>query len=162
MSWPDATETDRRAGVRLTETIERIQWRLWHGQVKRALDLIAETAVIVDAAAEDLPAAATAARKRLRDGPPTRRADFDGGHREHSAMAAASANECPAANEVVSAGRSFDAQKKRARNPRKAAIEVIEMSDIGQQLADDEHCPAVGKELRRASDRTVLAVNCTD
>ncbi len=33
------------------------------------------------------------------------------------------------------------------------------MSDIGQQLADDEHSPAVGKELRRSGDRTVLAVN---
>jgi hypothetical protein len=43
-SWPDGTETDRQAGARLTETIERIRWRLWHGQVKRALDLIAETA----------------------------------------------------------------------------------------------------------------------
>jgi hypothetical protein len=54
---------DRQAGTRLTETIERIRWRLWHGQVKRALDLIAETAVIVDAAAEDKSAAATAVRK---------------------------------------------------------------------------------------------------
>jgi hypothetical protein len=62
-SWPDATETDRQAGIRLTETIERIRWRLWHGQVSRALDLIADTAVVVDAAAEVMPAAATAARK---------------------------------------------------------------------------------------------------
>jgi hypothetical protein len=62
-SWPAATEADRQAGTRLTETIERIRWRLWHGQVKRALDLIAETVVIVDATAEDMSAAATAARK---------------------------------------------------------------------------------------------------
>jgi hypothetical protein len=61
--WPDATETDRQAGTRLTETIEWIRWRLWHGQVKRALDLIAETVVIVDATAEDMSATATAARK---------------------------------------------------------------------------------------------------
>ena len=33
------------------------------------------------------------------------------------------------------------------------------MDDIGQQLADDEHSPAVGKELRRSGNRTVLAVN---
>jgi hypothetical protein len=62
MSWPDATETDRQTGTRLTETIERIRWRLWHGQVERALDLIAETAVVVDAA-DDMSAATTAARK---------------------------------------------------------------------------------------------------
>jgi hypothetical protein len=36
---PHTTETDHQAGARLTETIERIRWRLWHGQVKRALDL---------------------------------------------------------------------------------------------------------------------------
>ena len=65
-NWPDATETDRRAGTRLTETIERIRWRLWHGQVKRALDLIAETIVIVDPASDDVSAAATAARKVAR------------------------------------------------------------------------------------------------
>jgi hypothetical protein len=65
-SWPDATETDRQAGTRLTETIERIRWRLWHGQVKRTLDLIAETIVIVDAAADDMSATATAARKVAR------------------------------------------------------------------------------------------------
>ncbi len=64
-SWPDTTETDRQAGARLTETIERIRWRLWHGQVKRALDLIAETVAMVDAAAEDMSETA-AARKVAR------------------------------------------------------------------------------------------------
>jgi hypothetical protein len=65
-SWPDATETDRQAGACLTETIERIRWRLWHGQVKRALDLIAETIVTVDVAADDKsPIAATSARWRV-------------------------------------------------------------------------------------------------
>jgi hypothetical protein len=39
-SWPDATESDRQAGARLAESIERIRWRLWHGQVSRALDLM--------------------------------------------------------------------------------------------------------------------------
>jgi hypothetical protein len=64
-SSPDTTETDRNTGARLTETIERIRWRLWHGQVKRALDLIAETivTVTVDVAAEDMSATATVARK---------------------------------------------------------------------------------------------------
>src|SRR5450755_1582218 len=65
-SWPDATETDRQAGARLTETIERIRWRLWHGQVQRALDLIAETVVIIKATADAKSATATAARKLAR------------------------------------------------------------------------------------------------
>ena len=65
-SWPDAMETDRQAGTRLTETIERIRWRLWHGQVRRALDLIGETVVIMVARTEDTPAMAAAARKVAR------------------------------------------------------------------------------------------------
>jgi hypothetical protein len=65
-SWPDATETDRQAGTRLAETIERIRWRLWHGQVERALDLIAETVVSMNARADDTAAVAAAARKVAR------------------------------------------------------------------------------------------------
>jgi hypothetical protein len=60
------TETDRQAGVRLADTIERIRWRLWHGQVRRALDLIGETLVTVDAMDNDTPTIATAARKVTR------------------------------------------------------------------------------------------------
>ncbi|HEX3403883.1 MAG TPA: hypothetical protein VHT74_26520 [Acetobacteraceae bacterium] len=52
MSWPDTTETDRHAGARLAETIERIRSRLWHGQVKCALDLVAETVVAAVATAD--------------------------------------------------------------------------------------------------------------
>jgi hypothetical protein len=65
-SWPDATETDRHAGAHLIETIERIRWRLWHGQVRRALDLIAETIAIVDAPADNMSPMTAAARKVTR------------------------------------------------------------------------------------------------
>ena len=34
--WPDASADDRQAGAYLADTIERIRWRLWHGQVGRA------------------------------------------------------------------------------------------------------------------------------
>ena len=37
------TEIDLRRGTAFAETIERIRWRLWHGQVQRALNLIGET-----------------------------------------------------------------------------------------------------------------------
>jgi hypothetical protein len=66
MSWPDTTETDRQAGARLAETIERIRWRLWHGQVKRALDLIAETVATVDATADQAEPMTAAGRKVAR------------------------------------------------------------------------------------------------
>jgi hypothetical protein len=47
--WPDASAADRKAGTRLSETIERIRWRLWHGQVRRGLDLIGETMATLEA-----------------------------------------------------------------------------------------------------------------
>jgi hypothetical protein len=65
-SWPDAVEGDRQVGARLAETIERIRWRLWHGQVRRALDLIGETLVVLDASADDTAPVAGAARKVAR------------------------------------------------------------------------------------------------
>ena len=64
--WPDATVGGRQDGARLTETIERIRWRLWHGQVQRALDLIAETVVTVSVEADDKSPTAAAARKVAR------------------------------------------------------------------------------------------------
>jgi hypothetical protein len=65
----DGTDGPRslgQAGVRLAETIGRIRWRLWHGQVRRALDLIAETVVIVEAPAADMSPMSAAARKVTR------------------------------------------------------------------------------------------------
>ena len=44
--WPDATAEDRDEGARLFDVVEEhIRWRLWHGQVQRALDLDAAQAV---------------------------------------------------------------------------------------------------------------------
>ena len=42
-SWPNTSAKESEAGSRLSETIERIRWRLWHGQVGRGLELIGET-----------------------------------------------------------------------------------------------------------------------
>jgi hypothetical protein len=49
--WPDIRDEDRQEGVRLADAVEHIRWRLWHGQVRRALDLIGDTLAAVDAAA---------------------------------------------------------------------------------------------------------------
>jgi hypothetical protein len=65
-SWPDATESDRQAGTRLAETIERIRWRLWHGQVRRGLDLIGETLATLETAVEPASSATATARKVAR------------------------------------------------------------------------------------------------
>ena len=63
--WPDATPGDRAEAACLANTIEHIRWRLWHGQAQRALDLIGDTLVILDAAAETVsPHGATAGNTR--------------------------------------------------------------------------------------------------
>jgi hypothetical protein len=53
-SWPDATAEDRQEGARLADVVDQhIRWRLWHGQVQRALDLIGDTLSPLEAAAND-------------------------------------------------------------------------------------------------------------
>src|SRR5271168_5059410 len=65
-SWPDAAAQDCEAGPRLSETIERIRWRLWHGQVRRGLELIGETMATLEAVAEATSPAAAVALKVAR------------------------------------------------------------------------------------------------
>ena len=57
---------DRQTGTNFVETIDRIRWRLWHGQVARALDLISATLVTLDGAAGGKELVAVAARKVAR------------------------------------------------------------------------------------------------
>ena len=62
-SWPNTSAKECEAGSRLSETIERIRWRLWHGQVGRGLELIGETMATLEAmAGATSPAAAVALR----------------------------------------------------------------------------------------------------
>jgi hypothetical protein len=65
-SWPDASAEDCTAGIHLSETIERIRWRLWHGQVGRGLELIGETMATLEALAETTSPAAAIALKVAR------------------------------------------------------------------------------------------------
>src|SRR5271168_4305059 len=65
-SWPDAAAQDCEAGNRLSETIERIRWRLWHGQVRRGLELIGETTETLEAMTETTSPAAAVALKVAR------------------------------------------------------------------------------------------------
>ena len=58
--WPADTPGERGDGARIADAVERIRWRLWHGQVQRALDLIGETLAWLEGVAG---AAATAAAK---------------------------------------------------------------------------------------------------
>ena len=62
-SWPEARLAEREEGARLADTIEHIHWRLWHGQVRRALDLVGETLVTLEATAKTAsPKAVTASK----------------------------------------------------------------------------------------------------
>jgi hypothetical protein len=65
-SWPDTTAKDCEAGTRLSDTVERIRWRLWHGQVGRGLELIGETMATLDAMAGAASPAAAVALKVAR------------------------------------------------------------------------------------------------
>jgi hypothetical protein len=58
--WPTDAPGDREDGTRLADAAEHIRWRLWHGQVQRALDPIGETLAWLEGMAE---AAAPAAAK---------------------------------------------------------------------------------------------------
>ncbi len=52
--WPDDTAEDRQEGARLADVVDQhIRWRLWNGQVQRALDLIGDTIAPLEAAAND-------------------------------------------------------------------------------------------------------------
>jgi hypothetical protein len=61
--WRDTTDEDRHEGARLAEAVEHIRWRLWHGQVQRALDLIGDTLAALDAVSATASPVAAAAGK---------------------------------------------------------------------------------------------------
>jgi hypothetical protein len=64
--WPADTPGEREDGVRLSDAVERIRWRLWHGQVRRALELIEETMAWLEDMAEAAPGAAVKVTALLR------------------------------------------------------------------------------------------------
>src|SRR5690348_14675762 len=54
-AWPDDTAENRAEAARLADVVEaHIRWRLWHGQVQRALDLIGDTLRLLEAMANDV------------------------------------------------------------------------------------------------------------
>jgi hypothetical protein len=59
--WPADTPGERENGVRLADAVEHMRWRLWHGQVQRALDLIEEATTWLEGMPDAAPAAATVA-----------------------------------------------------------------------------------------------------
>ena len=64
--WPANTVSDGRDRARLTDAVEHIRWRLWHGQTRRALCLIRRTLADVNAKAERNAASARSAAKLAR------------------------------------------------------------------------------------------------
>ena len=61
--WPANTVSDCRNRAKFTDAVERIRWRLWHGQTRRALCLIQRTLATVKATAEGKTAAVKSAAK---------------------------------------------------------------------------------------------------
>jgi hypothetical protein len=62
--WPNTTNQDRREGARLADVVDQhIRWRLWHGQVPRALDLIGDTLGALDGVARSKSSVAAVAGK---------------------------------------------------------------------------------------------------
>src|SRR5262249_6657309 len=49
-------------------------------------------------------------------------------------------------------------RQKRPRHPGKAALQLVETTDVRKEFADDEHRPTVGQDFCRARHRTVLTV----
>ena len=64
--WPDNRNEDRQEGARFADAVEHVRWRLWHGQVQRALDLIGDTAAALDAVADLASSAGATAGKVLK------------------------------------------------------------------------------------------------
>jgi hypothetical protein len=60
--WARATGGEQQDGDLFAATIERIRWRLWHGQVQRALNLIGDTLEKID---QGKPGLVAAYRERL-------------------------------------------------------------------------------------------------
>jgi hypothetical protein len=64
--WPADTPGEREGGARLADAVERIRWRLWHGQVRRALDLVGETLTWLEGMGEATPVATSKVTALLR------------------------------------------------------------------------------------------------
>jgi len=126
--WPEITNEDRQEGARFADAVEHVRWRLWHGQVQRALDLIGDTAAALDTTAfggiarecdraqgrytlawsRDIRGRAGGTDHRLRGGASRRGANLDGADGEHRAMAASSPDGRESANALVAAGSAYD------------------------------------------------------
>jgi hypothetical protein len=68
-SWSVAaadTPSKREDGTRLAEAVEHMRWRLWHGQVQRALDLIGETLTWLEGMVDAAPTVAAKVAALLR------------------------------------------------------------------------------------------------
>jgi hypothetical protein len=64
--WSAGTPGEREDGARLAAAVEHIRWRLWHGQVQRALDLVGETLTWLEGMADTAPTAAAKVTALLR------------------------------------------------------------------------------------------------
>jgi hypothetical protein len=64
--WPADRPGEHGDGARLADAVERVRWRLWHGQVQRALDLIGETLTWLEGMGDPTPVATSKVTALLR------------------------------------------------------------------------------------------------
>jgi hypothetical protein len=128
-SWPRGTKDDLQQGDLLSKKIERIRWRLWHGRVQGALDLIDEILEELKTPKRQIQLTAVYLKKLtgvLRDletdvsgihldhqlcrRTAFGRTNLDGTNRKRGSSAAASADDGEAANALVAERSSLHAQ----------------------------------------------------
>ena len=153
--WPDTTADERQNGADLADIVEHIRWRLWHGQVRRALDLVGETLLSLNAMAEMNSATARAASKVAqalgalgtygaglshliidctRQPGGLRRTVLDVTHRRRGAMAFAPSDGIPAADAMVATGCSSDAQGSHIRRQRQLRLRSCRRRTMGSAV----------------------------
>ena len=127
--WPDITNRDRQDGALFADAVEHVRWRLWHGQVQRALDLIGDTwrrsmpsppgvgctrdrgqGGCTLAWSGDVRGRAGGNDHRLRGGASRRGANIDGADGKRGAMAASSPDGRASADALVATGSAHDVE----------------------------------------------------
>jgi hypothetical protein len=128
-SWPDVSADDRQTGANLVEIIDRIRWRLWHGQVARGLDLTGETLATLDGVANSKESAAARKVARLLGDletyicgessitPQHQDERFHGGHGKYRAMASSLLRLQAVATALLPAPHAMPAEAVHVRLP---------------------------------------------
>ncbi len=182
--WLDATADERQKGADLADIVEHIRWRLWHGQVRRALGLVRrDVALSLNAMAEmnslrqpersfkvaqalGAPETYVAGlfqpdHRLPRQARRCERTVLDVTHRRRGAMAFATVGWHPsAADAMVATGCSSDAQGSHIRRQRQLSITIMPPRRIGMGSASVSERGMTTPRFWTVSWRCGLCVPC--